>query len=135
MPPKLLFPSYSNALTIATLSWLVSLSPWSANLSPKQCSPSCSQCTSKCPHHCNTQTSSLLACQSPNFLSDCTTVSSPSSPPLLLISQTFYICTLLLNLFAPVLTPASSKFCSISARQKVVMLSLTLVLLSGTPLK
>ena len=32
MPPKLLlFLSYSHALTIATLSWLVSLSPWAAN--------------------------------------------------------------------------------------------------------
>ena len=32
MPPKLLpFLSYSHALTIATLSWLVSLSRWSAN--------------------------------------------------------------------------------------------------------
>ena len=32
MPSKiLLFLSYSHALTLATLSWLVSLSPWSAN--------------------------------------------------------------------------------------------------------
>ena len=32
MPPKLLlFLSYSHALTIATLSWLVSPTPWSAN--------------------------------------------------------------------------------------------------------
>ena len=32
MPPKLLlFLSYSHALSIATLSWLVSLSPWSEN--------------------------------------------------------------------------------------------------------
>ena len=37
-------------------------------------------------------------------------VSTPSPPPPLLISLTFYICTLLLDLFAPVLTPASSKF-------------------------
>ena len=50
----------------------------------------------------------------------------------LLISLTFYICTLLLDLFAPVPTPASSKFHSVSARQKVIVLSLTLVLLSGT---
>ena len=42
------------------------------------------------------------------------------------------ICTLLLVLFAPVPTPTSSKFHSIGARQKVIMLSLTLVLLSGT---
>ena len=57
-------------------------------------------------------------------------VSTPSPPPFLLIFRTFYICTLLL--FAPVLTPASSKFHSISAKQKVIVLSLTLVLLSGT---
>ena len=36
-------------------------------------------------------------------------VSAPSLPPPLLISLTFYIITLLLNLFAPVLTLASSK--------------------------
>ena len=59
-------------------------------------------------------------------------VSTPSPPPPLLISLTFYICTLLLDLFAPVPTSASSKFHSISARQKVIVLSLTLVLLSGT---
>ena len=59
-------------------------------------------------------------------------VSTPSPPPPLLISLTFYICTLLLDLFAPVPTPASSKFHSVSARQKVIVLSLTLVLLSGT---
>ena len=59
-------------------------------------------------------------------------VSTPSPPPSLLISLTFYICTLLLDLFAPVPTPASSKCHSISARQKVIVLSLTLVLLSGT---
>ena len=33
----LLFLSYSHALTIATLSWLVSLSPWSANYRVKNC--------------------------------------------------------------------------------------------------
>ena len=49
----------------------------------------------------------------------------------LLMSLT-YICTLLLDLFAPVPTPAFSKFHSINARQKVIMLSVTLVLLSGT---
>ena len=35
-----------------------------------------------------------------------------------------YICTLLLDLFTPVLTPASSKFHFISAKQKVIMLFL-----------
>ena len=37
-------------------------------------------------------------------------VSMPSSPPPLLISLTSYVCTLLLDLFPPVLTLASSKF-------------------------
>ena len=50
----------------------------------------------------------------------------------LLISLTFYICAFLLDLSAPVRTPAISKFHSISARQNVMVLSLTLVLLSGT---
>ena len=59
-------------------------------------------------------------------------VSTPSPPPPLLICLTFYICTLLLGLFAPVPTPASSRFHSISAWQKMIVLSLTLVLLSGT---
>ena len=59
-------------------------------------------------------------------------VSTPSLPPSLLVSLTCYICTLLLDLFAPVPTPSSSKFHSMSARQKVVVLSLTLVHLSGT---
>ena len=36
--------------------------------SPNLCSPSCSPCTSTCSHHSNTQTSPLVACQSPNFL-------------------------------------------------------------------
>ena len=35
--------------------------------SPKQCSLFCSPCTSTCSHHSNTQTSSLVACQSPIF--------------------------------------------------------------------
>ena len=34
----------------------------------KLCSPSCSPRTSTCSHHSNTQTSSLVACQSLNFL-------------------------------------------------------------------
>ena len=56
-------------------------------------------------------------------------VSTPSPFPPLLISLTFYICTFLLDLFTLVPTPASSKFHSISARQMVIMLSLTLILL------
>ena len=59
-------------------------------------------------------------------------VSTLSPPPPLPISLNSYIRTTLLDLFAPVLTPASSKFHSISARQKVYVLSLTSVLLSGT---
>ena len=127
--------SIFHALTIATLSWLVFLSPWSANLeSPKLCSPSCSLCTFTCSHHSSALTSSLVACQCLNFLLKKLTasVSMPSPPPPLFISLTFYICTLLLGLFTPVLTPTSSKFYSISARQKVIVLSLTLVFLSGT---
>ena len=50
----------------------------------------------------------------------------------LLIFLTFYIFILLLDLFAPVPTPASSKFHSLRARRKVIVPSLTLVLLSGT---
>ena len=50
-------------------------------------------------------------------------VSMLSPPPTLLISLTFYICPPLLDLFAPVLTPTSSKFHSASARQKVIVLS------------
>ena len=38
MSPKLLlFLLYSHALTIATLSWLVSLRPWSANFRLQNC--------------------------------------------------------------------------------------------------
>ena len=59
-------------------------------------------------------------------------VSTSSPPPPLLISLTFYIYTLLLALFAPVPTPTSSKSHSISARRKVTLSFLTLVLLSGT---
>ena len=36
--------------------------------SPKLCNRSCSPCTSTRSHHCNTATSSLVACESPNFL-------------------------------------------------------------------
>ena len=42
------------------------------------------------------------------------------------------ICTPLLDFVVPVPTPASSKCHSISARQNVIVLSLTLVFLSGT---
>ena len=62
-------------------------------------------------------------------------VSTPSPPPPLLISLIFYTCTLFFDLFAPVPTPASSKFHSITARQKVIVLSRTLVLLAGTQLE
>ena len=47
-------------------------------------------------------------------------VSVPLPHPSLLISLTFYICTLLLDLFAPVPTPASSKFHSISVWQFLI---------------
>ena len=39
--------------------------------SSKLCSPCCSPRTSTCSHHSNTQTSSLVARQSLNFLQDC----------------------------------------------------------------
>ena len=66
--------SYCFSLTLTH--WLLQLSlRWSPSVlvqqtseSPKQCSPSCSPSTSACSHHPNTQTSSLVACQSPNFL-------------------------------------------------------------------
>ena len=93
--------------------------------SPKLCSPSCSPRTSTCSHHSNTQ----------DIFTGCP--SEPEFPirlqaSILLTSLTFYICTPLLHLFTPVLTPASLKFHSISARQKVFVLSLILVPLSGT---
>ena len=59
-------------------------------------------------------------------------VSMPSPPKPLLIFLTFYIGTFPVDLFAPVPTPPSSKFHCISARRKVIVLSLTLVFLSGT---
>ena len=62
----------------------------------------------------------------------CASLSTVSPPPPLLISLTFYICTLLLDLFAPIPTPASSKLHSLSARRMVIALYLSLVLLSGT---
>ena len=85
----------------------------------------------------------FMSCQYSDIFTDClsepefsirlhASISTPSPPPPLLFSMTFDICTLLLDLFAPVPTPTSSKFHSISARQKVIVLSLTLVFLSGT---
>ena len=51
-----------------SLGWSPSVLGRQTSESPKQCSPSCSLCTSTCLHHSNTKTSSLVACQSPNFL-------------------------------------------------------------------
>ena len=51
-----------------SLGWSPSVLGRQTSDSPKQCSPSCSPCTSTCSHHSSTQTSSLVACQSPNFL-------------------------------------------------------------------
>ena len=91
-------------------------------------SPSCSPRTSTCSHHSNTQTSSLVARQSPNFHKIaclCFNAITSSTPANL---SDLYIC-ILLDLFAPVPTPASSKFHSVSAKRKVIVLYLTLVLL------
>ena len=89
---------------------------------------SCSPYTSTCSHHSNTQTSSLVARQSPNFHKIaclCFNAITSSTPANL---SDLYIC-ILLDLFAPVPTPASSKFHSVSAKRKVIVLYLTLVLL------
>ena len=68
MPPiLLLFPSYSHALTILQLSvgWSPEVLGRQTSESPKLCSPSSSPYISTCSRHSNTQTSSLVACQSP----------------------------------------------------------------------
>ena len=130
MPPKLLlFLSYSHTLTIAILSWLVSLSPWLANfresktVQPVLLSVHLHMFTSL--QYSDIFTGCLSEPEFPVRLH--ASVSMPSPPPPLLTSLTFYICTLLLNLFAQVVTPASSKFLSISATRKVIMLSRSLV--------
>ena len=69
--------------------------------------------------------------QSLNFKLNCLSL-TPLPPPPLLISLTFYICTFLLDSFAPVPTSASLIFRFVSARQTAIVLSLILVLLSGT---
>ena len=134
-PPKLLlFSLYFHALTIANLSWLVSLSPWSANFRESKTVKPVLQSV-----HFHMFTSLqysdiFTGCLSePEFYIRLhASVSTPSSPPLLLISLTFCICTLLLDLFPPATTPDSSKIHSVKARRKVIVLSLTLVRLSGT---
>ena len=115
-----------------SLGWSPSVLGRQTSESPKQCSPSCSPHTSTCSHHSDTQKSLLVSCQPEFTIRLHASVSTLSPPPPLLISLTFYICTLLLDLYAPVPKPASSKFHSMSARQKVIVLSLTLVPLSGT---
>ena len=104
--------------------------------SPEMCSPSwfvtCSPCTSTCSQHSNHQTSSLVACQSPNFLLECMALfqcghllhpclflwPSTSSPWSLRSSADTHLCKIPLY--------------RLRARQKVIMLSLSLVFLSGT---
>ena len=99
--------------------------------SPKLYSPSCSPCTSTCSlQYSDIFTGCLSEPEFPIRLH--ASVSVPLPHPSLLISLTFYICTLLLDLFSQVPTPAPSKFHSASARQKVIVLSSILVLLSGT---
>ena len=129
MPPKLLlFLSYSHALSIATLSWLVSLSPWSENFRVQN---SAARLVFRALPHVHI-TPILRHLHWLPVRARIPSVSTPSPPPPLLISLISYICTLLLDLFAPVPTAASSKCHSLSARQKVIVPSLTLVLLRGT---
>ena len=92
-------------------------------------SPSCSPRTSTCSHHSNTQTSSLVARQSPNFHKiACLCFNAITSSTPAYLSDLLHLYSF--DLFAPVPTPASSKFHSISARRKVIVLSLPSVLLS-----
>ena len=79
--------------------------------SPILCSLSCSPCTSMCSHYSNTQ-NIFTGCLSEPKLSIRlhASVSMPSAPPPFLISLTFYIFTLLLDLFAPVLTKGDHAF-------------------------
>lgn len=128
MPSKLvLFHLHFHALTIAILSWLVSLFFTSKLQSPNLCSlSSCSMCTSTSSHHTKIHSDlhwiSTGCPQEPEFpVKLHASVLPTSPPPPLPISLTFHICTLLLNLFAPMLTPASSKSHSISAEQKVIV--------------
>ena len=127
-----LFLSSSHALTIATLSWLVSLSPWAANFRVQN--NAAHLVVHTLPHVHVTPVlrhSHWFAVRgriSYNIVSLCFNAITSST---LLMSLT-YICTLLLDLFAPVPTPAYSKFHFISTRRKVIVLSLILDLLSGT---
>ena len=115
---------YSLALTIATLSWLVSLSPWSANFRVQKCAACL--VVREPPHvHIAPILGHLHWLPVRARITLHASVSTPSLPPPQLTSLTFYICTLLLDLFAPVPTPASSKV------KKVIVLFLTLVHLSG----
>ena len=116
-PPKLfLFFSYSNVLTIATLLAGLPQSLVGKLQSPKLCNPSCSPCTSTSSHHSNTRTTSLVARHSPNFLQDCMSLFQRHHlPASRLIPLT---CSLLLDLFAPVPIPASSKFHSYRCKTK-----------------
>ena len=133
-PPKLLLLlSYSDILTVATVSWLVSLNPRSANFRVQNCA---ARLVLHAPPHVHitavlrhlhwlpvrARISYKTACLCFNAI----TSSTPSYLSDLLI------CTPLLDFVVPVPTPASSKCHSISARQKVIVLSLTLVLQSGT---
>ena len=127
-----LFLSSSHALTIATLSWLVSLSPWSANFRVQN---SAALLVVHAPPHVHVTPVlrhihwfPVRARISYNIVGLCFNAITSST---LLMSLT-YICTLLLDLFAPVPTPAFSKFHFINARQEVIVFSLTLVFLSGT---
>ena len=80
------------------------------------CSLFCSLCISKCTHHTNSHVSSAGCSQSSNPPEVHAPISTPSPPPLLLISLTSYSWTTLLDHSIPVPTPASRNSHSVDAR-------------------
>ena len=130
----------SCCLSRTLMHWLLQLSlGWSPSVRgrqtserPKQCSPSCSPCTSACSHipvlrHLHwLPVRSRISYKTAGLCLNAITSSTPAC-----LSD-------LLHLYSPSQSLRSSadtrpsKFHSIRARQKVILLSLTLVLLSGT---
>ena len=128
MPLKLLlFLSYSHALTIAALSWLVSLSPWSANFRVQNCATGL---VVRAPPHVHITAILRRLHWLPvrariSFKTACLCFNAITSSTPAHLSD-------ILHLYSPSRTLRSSantrllKFHSISARQKVIVLSLTL---------